>query len=173
MLTSICLFLLYLTWGLLSFLSQGNDRLRKRFKSLDPLGLIPNYRFFCPDPIRTDYHLYYRLRATDSQVGDWREITIGKRSRVFGFLWNPLKRDRKIFYKTVKVLRTGGKRKEQENTYLALLQWVGEKNTRSGAEAVQFRITSKQDFAREGPEREVHLSGFHLINPRDAYVLPA
>jgi hypothetical protein len=171
MITSILLFLLYLVWGLFSFLTQGNDRLRKKFKAADPLGLIPNYRFFCPNPIRTDYHLYYRIRHPNTQVSEWTEIIVGRRSPYIGFLWNPLKRDRKILYKTAKLLRNQHKKGGEEPTYLAMIDWIRATYAQEPEHAVQFRITSRQDLSPKSVEKEIHVSAFHSLKPQYAPAL--
>ena len=170
---SILIFLLYLVWGLFSLLTQSNDRLRRKFKAVDPLGLIPNYRFFCPNPIRTDYHIYFRVRHGDAAVTEWEEIIIGKRNPFISFLWNPLKRDRKILYKTVKQMRGSSRKKEEDPTYLAMLSWIRKKNAQQPQDAIQFRITSRQDLSPKSVEREVHRSEFHAINPQYEPVLSA
>jgi hypothetical protein len=162
MMLPILVFLFYLAWGLLSLIGQGDQRLRKKMKTMDPLGLIPNYRFFCPNPLRADYHLYYRYRSAGDEIGEWKELPVGRRSRLAGFIWNPGKRDRKVFYKTIKLLREPGTNKTRSATYRALLSWIRQQDAEGPQDAVQFTIISKQDLSIDTVEKVIHTSRFYF-----------
>ncbi len=57
---------------------------------MDQIGLIPNYSFFAPLPLTSDFRVVYRI--TDSgQQSDFKEITIYRHFLWFRFLFNPFK----------------------------------------------------------------------------------
>lgn len=64
---------------------------------IDTLFLIPQWKFFAPNPNETDYFLYYRIFIGD-QISPWRIVTFGKERKWFAFFWNPYRRNRKAFF---------------------------------------------------------------------------
>jgi hypothetical protein len=158
--------IVYSVWAVFSILSQSTNTLTERLKSRDLLNLLPNYKFFCPNPIRNDYHLYYRGRK-DESVGEWKEIRIGRRIPLLCAIWNPYKRERKVFYKIVKTVRKHYINKNKRpygHAYLLLLDFVQGREPDS-FDSIQFRITSRQDLREKGKERDFFISNFHTHAP--------
>lgn len=68
-----------LEWGLAGALlvtasAQHPNKMFDRARRLDPIGiLIPNWRFFAPEPARHDFHVVHRTRDADGAVTDWEE----------------------------------------------------------------------------------------------------
>ncbi|BDH59119.1 hypothetical protein [Tsukamurella sp. PLM1] len=66
-------------WGLAGALlvtaaGQHPNRMFDRVRRADRLGiLIPNWRFFAPEPARHDFHVVHRVVAADGSVGEWRD----------------------------------------------------------------------------------------------------
>jgi hypothetical protein len=163
MFLAILVFLFYAAWGVLSLVCQGNHPTIKRIKSRDELGLIPNYKFFCPNPSRTDFHLYYRQSLTPDEFSDWQEIGIHRRSLAFAFLWNPGKRDRKIFTSTIKAILNKYQRKPHKTkgpVYEFFLRHVLNQASLKG-KPVQFKITTRQDLSYHPEEAVVFTSSLH------------
>src|SRR5580698_7748189 len=79
-------------------------RLHKLLKPADPLGLIPRWTFFAPNPGIYDNHLLFRTGPTIDSLGDWREIEIICRPVFGSFIWNQRKRQRKAFTDNVFML---------------------------------------------------------------------
>ena len=166
--TALFFFLFYLTWLLFSLLAQGTTRINKKAKSLDWLGIIPNYKFFCPVPTTTDYHLYYRVKGADVSWNDWEELAIGLRNPWLCFIWNPGKRDRKVFYAAVKAIRRlsnakGKQRRKSQLLYSLLLNYVKNRVLPENAIATQFRITYQQDLNDSPNTKELFTSEICLM----------
>jgi hypothetical protein len=161
-LLTILIFLFYAAWGILSLICQGDHHIIKRIKGKDVWGLIPNYKFFCPKPLQIDYHLYYRQALAPDELNDWQEISIHRRNLATGFLWNPGKRDRKIFTSTVKsILKNRHKPyKPKGRVYHFFLQYVLNQASLKG-KPVQFKITTRQDLASNPEEVVAFTSIFH------------
>jgi hypothetical protein len=161
---SILVLLFYIFWLLISMLAQGESDLNRKIRKRDIFHLIPNYKFFCPRPTKNDYHLFYRTQKADASMNDWAELTPGKRDRRYCFLWHPEKRDRKIFYKIVKLIRVdyaAGKREQYGHLYQSLLNYIKTRGENNVPSAVQFRITSRQDLVADAKEIILYTSIIH------------
>ncbi|KXP07375.1 hypothetical protein HWD35_08645 [Tsukamurella tyrosinosolvens] len=72
-------------WGLAGALlvtaaAQHPNKMFDRVRRLDPIGiLIPNWRFFAPEPARHDFHVVHRTVGTDGGVTEWRETVPSRR----------------------------------------------------------------------------------------------
>ncbi len=146
---TLIIFLFYICWITFSVLAQGENRLNRRIKELDLLNLIPNYHFFCPHPMKVDFHLYFRYQYESDEWGEWEELKIGERIPQLCFIWNPTKRERKLFYKMVRNI----KRKESKSgngvktrSYRSLLNYIHYHKWRQDVRATQIKITKLQDL---------------------------
>lgn len=101
----VLIFLFYVSWLVISLFAQGESPLNRKIRRWDLFGLIPDFRFFCPAPVKYDYHLLYRADLSAGVFGDWTELPLGKRRPLLGAIWNPGKRERKILNKSCKLLR--------------------------------------------------------------------
>lgn len=165
----IAVFFFYLFWLIFSMLAQGKSRLNQVIRSVDAFKLIPNYRFFCPSPVREDYHLYFRSQTMDLLWTGWEEITIGARSPWIAFLWNPTKRERKVFHRTVKTLslyQTAGRRKKRTEGHLYNLLVDIVRGHLPGKQrlALQFKVTSRQDLVPGASEAILYTSPVHAAS---------
>lgn len=159
--TAVFIFFFYVGWLIFSFLAQGETRINKRVKELDWLGIIPNYKFFCPVPLTVDYHLYYRIQTADGHWNEWEELEIVRRNPWICFLWNPAKRDRKVFHASVKATRNLKKKgRVRRNLVLQalLLNYVKNRALNELGVATQFRVTKKQDLVVTTVEKELFTS---------------
>lgn len=68
-------------WGLAGALlvtaaAQHPNKMFDRVRRADRLGvLIPNWRFFAPEPARHDFHVVYRTVSGDGVVSAWRDAS--------------------------------------------------------------------------------------------------
>ena len=63
---SVAIELVLCGWWVVTLLSQHAQRTFDRLRPLDRIGLvIPNWRFFAPEPAVHDFHLLYRIRDLD------------------------------------------------------------------------------------------------------------
>lgn len=56
--------------------SQHPLRVFDRFRDYDPLGLLlPNWRFFAPEPAQHDFHILHRVLTADGEQTQWSETS--------------------------------------------------------------------------------------------------
>ena len=69
-------------WVLATVASQHPHRLFDGLRRFDPTGLLlPNWRFFAPEPAQHDFHVLHRVVTAAGERTDWREtVTITPRS---------------------------------------------------------------------------------------------
>jgi hypothetical protein len=157
----LLVFLFYVLWGCLSLASQMKDEFKEKIKKIDRLRLIPNYKFFCPKPVRYDYHLYYKIGGPDSEEETWREIGMGDKNNFTCFIWNPQKRYRKIFYKCIKIMRRNmrkDKAKPHGRYYSSLLRHIRREVSLAPDHPLQIRIMLAQDLNKAFAEKEIYSS---------------
>ncbi|URN12309.1 hypothetical protein LUW77_13340 [Streptomyces radiopugnans] len=95
-------------WFVASVLSQHPDRSYDKLRSMDKTGtgiLIPNWRFFAPNPAVEDQHFLYRLASEDrSEHTEWREVySITPRKMAHAF-WFPGRRMEKAVFDVASTL---------------------------------------------------------------------
>lgn len=80
-------------WFWATALSCHPSRDFDRFRALDHLGaVLPDWRFFAPNPAEHDYHVIYRVGLDDGGASDWVAIpTIPARTWTH-MVWAPDKR---------------------------------------------------------------------------------
>lgn len=85
-------------WLVLTALSQHPSRAFDRVRKLDKPGvLLPNWRFFAPEPAVHDFRLLHRVRTADGVVSDWTEsVTIARRQPVQTVWYPDRRRDKAI-----------------------------------------------------------------------------
>jgi hypothetical protein len=123
------------------------------------LNILPNYKFFCPNPTRYDYFLYYKKQTEEGNWSEWNRIIIGKRNLFTCFIWNPAKRQRKVFYKSVKFIKkNAGRRNYVRNNfiYFMLIDFIAQHC--KSAKALQFKITYTQSLNRQFEEKILYQS---------------
>jgi hypothetical protein len=155
----ILVFFFYVFWLLFSALAQGETHLNDRIRGLDIFGLIPNFRFFCPAPVRFDYHLYYRSEKEEGIWSPWQELTFGNRHPAVCFIWNPGKRERKIFSRSVKAIRKIKQKKinEPQSVLYQLVRNYVSLHDKAGLHT-QFKITHKQNLVEHAEEKTLYIS---------------
>lgn len=161
-------------WFVLSIIHQPKRgawtrAVRKRL----PLGLLPTWTFFAPNPARDDLRLVWR-HERDGVWGGWNEIVL-PRSPVYrqGVL-NPEAVPPKAVSDLVGMLsrsasRTDDLRWMMSAPYLALLGLVVNCDRPHGADAVQFAVlrTRWESGARRVAVN--FLSAEHGLDPLDAH----
>ncbi|MFE7484443.1 hypothetical protein ACPEIF_34070 [Streptomyces sp. NPDC012600] len=95
-------------WFVASVLGQHPDRGYDKVRSADRTGtgiLVPNWRFFAPNPAVEDQHFLYRLASEDrTRHTEWREVyPITPRKLIHAF-WFPGRRAEKAVFDVASTL---------------------------------------------------------------------
>lgn len=85
----------------LSILHQFRP-LQPHLRKRDKLGLLPNYSFFAPKPMTSDYRLIYKRAGGDD--AEWVEVPICTDAGLSRLVWNPDKYVNKAFVDTCNFL---------------------------------------------------------------------
>ena len=166
MLLTVLIFLFYSIWGILSLTCQGKHLLIQTIKSYDVFGLLPNYKFFCPNPVRNDYHLYYRQRRVADEWNDWQEIRIPTRHPLFSMFWNPGKRERKVFTSAINKIKAKYKKRPgraKGPVYHFFLHYIAQYAGPIDKGSIQFKIATRQDLNAQSEESVVFISSLHAL----------
>ncbi|MFG1945693.1 hypothetical protein [Nonomuraea sp. NPDC048826] len=92
------------TWFALSFVKQDPTRKLKLdwIDKIDGNGmLLPDWRFFAPNPGMWDNHLLYRDELDDGTVTPWKEVLSTSDRFWLHILWYPDRRDEKALFDLV------------------------------------------------------------------------
>ncbi len=158
---------LFIIWGLCTILVHF-PRFSETIRVLDFFVVIPEWRFFAPNPGRGDFFLLYRDQLADETITDWREIEIVRERALWSGLWNPRRREAKaLFDACVELSKT--KRDAPDSVlasipYLTLLTYVSTQPRWSSSTLHTQFLVMMQD--NDQPDREVkplYLSEFHSL----------
>ena len=86
-------------WLLATAASQHPHRAFDRCRDFDPTGLlVPNWRFFAPEPAKHDFHLLHRVLTADERQTQWQETTpISPRRSVHAVFFPARRREKAMF----------------------------------------------------------------------------
>ncbi len=83
-------------WVLVTATNQHPSRSFDRLRKYDRTGtLIPNWRFFAPEPAVHDYRVLHRVLEADGAQTPWTETNIIEERRWTQALWYPNRRQQK------------------------------------------------------------------------------
>jgi hypothetical protein len=86
-------------WVLATAASQHPHRAFDRMRDFDPTGLlVPNWRFFAPEPARHDFHLLHRVLTADERQTPWCETSPITPRRSRHAVWFPERRREKAVF---------------------------------------------------------------------------
>ncbi len=144
----------------------GNYKLRLK----DPFGIIPDWRFFCPTPIKNNYHILCREFLSNGESVAWREIQIIPPRRLLDALWNPGRKTRKSFLDiTIELANVATTNRDQENVivgsiaYLTILNYVTQANNNDKCLFIQFALMTSCSINKLEKSELLLLSKLHLI----------
>ena len=60
-----------------------------RLQGLDPLGILPRWKFFIPQAERVEVGLTLRSGTNDADLGGWTAVAIFPPRHALSWLWNP------------------------------------------------------------------------------------
>lgn len=95
-------------WFVATVFSQHPDRSYDKLRKLDKTGtgiLIPNWRFFAPNPAVEDQHFLYRLATEDkSRHTEWRAVYSITPRKLVHAIWFPGRRMEKSVFDVASTL---------------------------------------------------------------------
>lgn len=78
-----------------------------RFRSKDILSLVPNWRFFAPNPCMHDSHFLYRTVDADGNASPWHDAFTTETRKPQHIVWFPTRRaDKGVFDACADILPT-------------------------------------------------------------------
>lgn len=154
-------------WFVLSALVQASTAFPKlgELRRWDLLGLLPHYHFFCPNPVRNDFHLLSRTRPqVDGEPGAWREMMGPPRRAWWNAVWNP---DRRAYKSLCDLMEIVAEREHEQSRaaqlsipYLALLNHVTASAVAQGDTARYVQLLLAISVAGTDPQA-VFMSAWH------------
>ncbi|MEI5526046.1 DUF5819 family protein [Streptomyces brasiliscabiei] len=83
---------------LLTLAGQHPHHEFNRVRSRDIFSMLPNWRFFAPNPAMFDYHFLYRAVNADGSTSDWSDISGIEDRKPSHLVWFPTRRaDKSVF----------------------------------------------------------------------------
>lgn len=158
-------------WLALSTVAQLSARWPRfaTVRRFDPLGLLPHYHFFCPTPVRHDYHLLARTLADDGAPAPWREV-IGPPPRLWwNFAWNPDRRAYKSLCDLMQVVDSNDDDPRAVQVSIAYLAILAHATDIAGswqepdAARVQFLLAVSHGPQSATPPQAVFMSAPHRL----------
>lgn len=142
-------------WIIATVITQFKGGVPSLIGRYDWFHLIPKWTFFAPTPGMLDYHLVARdLDVEGNPCTEWCEIPLPNRS-LFGPLWNPEKRQRKVLTDYVRGLMLAHRKVGADGLvlsipYIACLQFtLSRLRPVPTAKARQFGLASTRGEAAD------------------------
>lgn len=87
-------------WLVVTVVSQHPDRGFDKLRKADPIGLlIPNWRFFAPEPAVDDTHLLYRFHSPETgEYSQWYSANQAQQRKLVHAFWFPGRREEKAVF---------------------------------------------------------------------------
>lgn len=92
-------------WFGVTVAGQHPQAVFDRVRGFDPTGLlVPNWRFFAPEPAQHDYHLLHRVLTADGDRTEWRQTSSITPRAWSHMVWFPGRRREKAMFDLVSEL---------------------------------------------------------------------
>ncbi|MFF5986741.1 hypothetical protein [Prauserella flavalba] len=162
-------------WFGLTVVGQKLYRDQRKQTIWDKLYLvIPDWRFFAPNPGIHDHHLLMRDQLADGSLTAFREIGGVQERTLLHAVWHPHRRAEKtVFDSVAELLRYVGQHGEGLNgpdpslqlsvPYLTLLSYVTSREHHPDAVRTQFLIAVSGGYEEEDEPTMVFLSELHAV----------
>jgi hypothetical protein len=159
-------------WFVLSLLNQVKDGAAiARIRRWIPLGLIPTWTFFAPNPVKTDTRLIYRTDDGPDGWTPWREVYYGTARPAWRWFFNPNLIPNKAVSDLTGALVTRGEAAFRDRSgtlsapYIALLETVVRAAARPTDSLVQFALVRTSNTPGGRDVRIAFLSEVHEVQP--------
>jgi hypothetical protein len=91
-------------WWLVSAASQHPLTTFDRLRARDRFGVVPNWRFFAPEPAQHDFHVLHRVLTADGEQTPWTATSSIARRSDFHTVWFPGRRREKAVFDVCSVI---------------------------------------------------------------------
>jgi hypothetical protein len=169
--SNLALAVIFGIWFVLSVIRQLKTQPFVWLYRLNILYLVGSYRFFGPDPLTVDYHLFYRDILDAGEMTCWIRVTPISSKTPWAVIWNPEQRLEKWFINAAEALSAvkqpgNAAVLERSSFYLAILNHVESLARFRQSRARQFAITASQDITDPDDFRVLFCSPPHFLSPR-------
>ena len=142
------------SWVASTLVAQISPPTYARIAKVDPFGsMIPNWRFFAPNPAKHDYRVAYRCLYHDGTEGTWDDSEdCEPRKWTHGFWFPDRRRNKAISDTSSNLLRAISANRygaERSAEYQLLCQWIKKvavERSSKPVEGVQFSIARDPGF---------------------------
>lgn len=162
------------SWFLVSVLSQHPQRSFDRFRKFDKIGLvIPNWRFFAPEPAVHDFHVLYRFQDREGQIVPWSEAFSVEERRLRHAVWFPGRRREKAVFDVaidlMSLLAANEQTRQQTPSYQlissAIRRSIRQNPDASEAEYFQFMVVLYSGYDESGEPQYRFVSSRVPVDP--------
>lgn len=142
-------------------------RLKLFIRQRDRFMLIPEWRFFAPNPAQGDFHLLYQDTFPDGSCTNWTEVRPTIERSWWNIVWNPGKRECKALFDAVNLLNMriaiSGKSLEGSIPYLTLLNHVSSLPRSFTPTFTRFLLMKSHGASPEKEPEAMFFSGVHEL----------
>lgn len=159
---------------LLTLAGQHPHRDFSRVRTKDYLSLLPNWRFFAPNPATFDYHFLYRTVDADGSASTWHDVSGIVDRKPMHLFWFPTRRaDKGVFdacHEILPCLDQGFSVASRTPGYRLIIEHVRTRITSQGTPAgdvrgFQFALTSGAGYDTGHKPRLMFLSPYVPLDP--------
>lgn len=142
-------------------------RLRPHIRLWDIFSLVPEWKFFAPNPAQGDYVLLYRDQLADGTITPWTEVALAQNRHWWNVLWNPGKRANKALFDAIVEVSSEATHHPGALagtvSYLTLLNYVSSLARFSPPAFTQFMILHSFSSCVEREPKFIFSSGLHSL----------
>lgn len=168
----ILLVLVFSVWLTLTVAIQANTSFATFLSRWDPLGLLPRWTFFAPNPGHMDIRVLVRFGRA-SGITSWSELWISSRiddrRTVLRGLFNPYRRVEKLLFDFRNELidpTINPAQVRMSSEYIGLLRACEMVGRSADMETVQFML-AETNYALTPPFKVVMISDLHRVSMPD------
>lgn len=162
----------FVLWLLASLVSQSPFRRWDHLRRLDVFHLIiPDWRFFAPNPGIDDYHVLARDLGPDGARDPWFEVGFVGERRWTQFFWFPARRyEKTVFDAANELIKICVEAEDTEAAsmtvpYLTLLNHVRASDRHApAAQRTQFMVATSDGYAESEEPMLLYVSDTHRLD---------
>ncbi|MCU7820142.1 DUF5819 family protein [Kitasatospora sp. DSM 101779] len=160
-------------WFGATFVSQHPQMAFDRVRAYDKIGLlVPNWRFFAPEPARHDYHVLHRVLTADGEETPWTQTTQITPRTWTHTVWFPSRRREKavfdLAFDLIALMGQPGADVTAHPAYWTLVDMVtqavrAEYGDRALPQGFQFLVARHTGYEQEPEPEYIFVSAFVLL----------